>query len=258
MDESGQSGKKTLRVEGRGCVFVRQVVCGYPPETKARVSYKGVHQIGGTPGCGPGAQTLRLAELSKGEIYAVDNHSSLLDQLRQTVADRGLSAVIHPMLADMTALRFEDQSFDVIWAEGSIFITGVENALRQWRPLLKEHGTIAFTEVSWLRTGAPEDLSQFWQDAYPGLRTIDETIQKIDELGFCSTGYFILPESDWWDDYYNPIMEKLPKLSEKYKSDVEALKVVEMQEKEIETFRRYSDFYGYVFYIAEKEAISAG
>ena len=49
MDESGQSGKKTLRVEGRGCVFVRQVVCGYPPETKARVSYKGVHQIGGTP-----------------------------------------------------------------------------------------------------------------------------------------------------------------------------------------------------------------
>ena len=28
MDESGQSGQKTLRVEGRGCVFGGQVVFG--------------------------------------------------------------------------------------------------------------------------------------------------------------------------------------------------------------------------------------
>ena len=40
MDESGQSGQKTLRVEGRGCVFGGQVVFGYPPETGAQVQFR--------------------------------------------------------------------------------------------------------------------------------------------------------------------------------------------------------------------------
>ena len=205
-------------------------------------------------GCGPGAQTLLLADLSKGEIYAVDNHASFLDQLRQSVAVRGFGATVHPTLGDMANLAFKDDSFDVLWAEGSIFIIGVENGLRRWRPLLKEHGTIAFTEASWLEAGVPKELDQYWQEVYPGIRTIDETIQKIEESGFCSVGQFILPESDWWNDYYNPITDRLPRLSEKYQADREALEVVEMHKKEIEMYRRYSDFYGYVFYIAEKES----
>ena len=40
MDESGQSGEKTLRVEGRGCVFGGQVVFGYPPETETQVQFR--------------------------------------------------------------------------------------------------------------------------------------------------------------------------------------------------------------------------
>lgn len=205
-------------------------------------------------GCGPGAQTLRLAELSEGEIYAVDNHASFLDQLRQTAADRGLSAVIHPTLADMTRLEFKNESFDLIWAEGSIFIMGIENGLKQWRPLLKEGGTVAFTEVSWLRKDAPKELNLFWQEAYPAIGTIEENIQRIEGTGYHSTGYFILPESDWWTDYYNPITEKLPTLLEKHKADTEAVEILKLQEKEIEIYRRYSEYYGYVFYIAEKEA----
>ena len=204
-------------------------------------------------GCGPGAQTVELAELSSGEIHAIDNHAPFLDQLRRTAANRGLSAAIVPTLADMTQLKFKNESFDVIWAEGSIFIMGVANALKQWRPLLKPGGTIAFTEVSWIRTGVPEELNQFWQEAYPAITTIAENIQKIKELGYQLTGHFILPESDWWDGYYNPMMEKLPALLQKYKADNEALEVLEMTEKEFEMYQRYSGYYGYVFYIAERD-----
>jgi ubiquinone/menaquinone biosynthesis C-methylase UbiE len=205
-------------------------------------------------GCGPGAQTVELAELSKGVIHAVDNHAPFLDQLRRTAADRGLCAVIVPTLADMTQLKFKNESFDVIWAEGSIFIIGMENGLKQWRPLLKQGGAIAFTEVSWIRTDVPQEVNQFWQEAYPAITTIEENIKKIKELGYQPTGHFILPESDWWDGYYNPMMEKLPTLLQKYKGDNEALEVLEMAEKEIEMYRRYSDYYGYVFYIAERES----
>ena len=205
-------------------------------------------------GCGPGGQTVLLAELSKGEIYAVDNHASFLEQLRQSSFERGLSQVIHPTLADMTKLQFENGYFDMIWAEGSIFIIGVENGLRQWRPLLKEKGSIAFTEVSWLRADIPLELNRFWQEAYPAISTLSQNLQRIEELGYRLTGYFILPESDWWNDYYNPILERLPTLREKYRADAEALEIMKMEEKEIDIYRRYSDYYGYVFYIAEKES----
>ena len=40
MDESGQSGQKTLRVEGRGCVFGGTEVFGYPPETETQVQFR--------------------------------------------------------------------------------------------------------------------------------------------------------------------------------------------------------------------------
>ena len=40
MDESGQSGQKALRVEGRGCVFGGTEVFGYPPETETQVQFR--------------------------------------------------------------------------------------------------------------------------------------------------------------------------------------------------------------------------
>ena len=40
MDESGQSDEKALRVEGQGCVFGRQEVFGYPPETETQVQFR--------------------------------------------------------------------------------------------------------------------------------------------------------------------------------------------------------------------------
>lgn len=38
------------------------------------------------------------------------------------------------------ALDFPDESFDIIWAEGSISTIGFEEDLKQWRRFLKLHG----------------------------------------------------------------------------------------------------------------------
>lgn len=40
MDDPSQSEEEALRVEGRGCIFGRQVVFGYPPETEPRVQFR--------------------------------------------------------------------------------------------------------------------------------------------------------------------------------------------------------------------------
>jgi ubiquinone/menaquinone biosynthesis C-methylase UbiE len=77
-------------------------------------------------GCGPGAQTVQLAELSGGEVYAVDNHRPFIERLKNTVEQKMLKNRVFPLLGDMRQLSFAQEFFDLIWAEGSIYIMGVE------------------------------------------------------------------------------------------------------------------------------------
>ncbi len=166
---------------------------------------------------------------------------------------KGLSEIIHPTFADMSRLPFKADSFDIVWAEGSIYCIGVEVGLKLWRPLLRSKGAIAFTEISWLRPDIPDVLRQFWNEAYPAITSVEENMRKVESTGYHLLHHFTLPKEDWWREYYNPIMKKLPTLRVRHQDDAEALEVLEIEEKEMELHRRYSEYYGYVFYIAEKQ-----
>lgn len=203
-------------------------------------------------GCGPGAQTLCLAELSQGKIFAIDNHEPFIAVLTRKVKELELSERIAPLVADMNRPPFDDESFDLIWAEGSIFIIGVETGLAKWRPLLKNRGFLAFTEVSWLRQNISDELAQYWKEVYPAISSIAQNKKIIERSGYELLGDFVLPQSDWWEEYYRPIEAKLPHLRAKYQDDAEALEVIEIEEKEIDLYRHYASDYGYVFYIAKK------
>jgi SAM-dependent methyltransferase len=65
-------------------------------------------------GCGVGGQTLHLAELTSGFIVAIDNHAPFIDRLTATVAARGLTQRIRPLVADMTAAGSPPASFDLV------------------------------------------------------------------------------------------------------------------------------------------------
>ncbi|HEY7544389.1 MAG TPA: methyltransferase domain-containing protein [Blastocatellia bacterium] len=200
-------------------------------------------------GCGPGRQTLDLASLIDCEIVAVDLHPSYLAALEEKAKQAGFSGCIRAMQMDMNALDFPPASFDLIWAEGSIYIAGFENGLKQWKRLLKEGGWMAVTEVSWLRSHPPEEIKQFWAEAYPAIRSLEENLKIIAGCGYEIVAHFALPPSAWWDGYYCPIEQKLVAMREKYKDDREALLIMEAEQLEIDIYRKYSDFYGYVFYV---------
>ena len=65
-------------------------------------------------------------------------------------------------------------------------------------------------------------------------------------------GHFPLPRSAWWGDYYSPIASKLPSLRDKYHDRPEKLKVIAMEEAELDLHRRFADYYGYVFYVMRR------
>ena len=74
-------------------------------------------------------------------------------------------------------------------------------------------------------------------------------VAAIKNCGYEDLGHFILPESAWWDAFYHPLEDRLQSIREKYASDPDKLEWVESAQTEIDLYRRYSSYYGYVFYL---------
>jgi len=92
-------------------------------------------------GCGSGMQTLTLAKYFPDcQITASDIHQPFLDELDKRSKAAGLDGRIVTRRASMDNLPFEEQSFNIIWAEGSAFIMGLQAALGYWKKFLKHGG----------------------------------------------------------------------------------------------------------------------
>lgn len=203
-------------------------------------------------GCGPGKQTLDLARISSAEIYAIDNHEIYINRLKQIVREKNLGNRIFPIVADMESLDFEEGYFDVIWAEGSIYIIGFERGLELWKSLLKPRGYLVATEVSWLKDNPPAEVRQFWEKGYPAMKTIEGNLEIIRRAGYGLIEHFTLPERAWWENYYFPVEKKIQRMKAKYQDDPATIEVLEAEAQEIELYQKYSEYYGYVFYVMQK------
>ena len=91
-------------------------------------------------GCGSGVPTIELARLSDGEIIGIDTDESLLGKLGGRIEEEGFSDRVKIKKCSLFEMDFPDASFDIVWAEGSIYIIGFERGLREWRRLLKTDG----------------------------------------------------------------------------------------------------------------------
>ncbi len=154
-------------------------------------------------GCGPGRSALLLAAEAGAEVTAVDTHEPFLAELRRSAADRGLDGSIHTLRADMGALPFPDGSFDLVWAESSVFVLGFDRALAEWRRLLAPGGTLVLTECVWTTEEPGPAARAFWEEHYT-LRTVAGNAAAAVGAGYHVLGTVPQPESDW-DEYYGPL-----------------------------------------------------
>lgn len=203
-------------------------------------------------GCGPGKQTLHLAErFPEARIVAIDLHPPFLDALRSSATASGFADRIEAQVGDMTALDFPPGSLDLIWCEGAAYNMGFRKALASWKPFLKPEGRLALTEPVWLKPDPPAPVEEFWQ-AYPAMRDLATRRKHLKEAGYKLLGDFVLPEEAWWDDYYSPMTARISELRSKYKGNTVAESVLAECEEEIEFRQRYSDFYNYGFFVLAK------
>jgi ubiquinone/menaquinone biosynthesis C-methylase UbiE len=201
-------------------------------------------------GCGTGMQTIDLARLSPdAQITAVDLHEPFLDELQQRALAAGLSGHIRTVKASMDALPFPPASYDLLWAEGSIFIIGVEQGLAAWKKLIRPGGYLAFTEAVWFTDSPSEESRVFWQQNYPAIKTAEEVKAIAAHAGYTCVTDFPLLKSAWWDDYYTPLLARIPLLEEKYRDNENARAIIAVMKQEIEMHRHHSSEYGYQFFL---------
>ena len=203
-------------------------------------------------GCGSGMQTLALARRTGGCITAVDIHQPYLDRLEQKAREAGLSEQISTLNCSMESLSFEDESFDLIWSEGAIYLMGFRDGLKSINRFLKPGGTAAVTDVAYLVPHPPPQVAAFWDEEYPAIDYYKNNLSAIKAAGYRFIDSFVLPESAWWENYYHPLAARCRAFRRKYENNPEAAAIAEMTEKEIALFREHAASYGYVFYIMQK------
>ena len=182
-------------------------------------------------GCGSGVPTIELAKLSDGEIIGIDIKQSSLDELERKIEEEGFSGRVKAMKCSLVEMDFPDESFHILWAEGSIWVIGFEKGLQEWRRLLKPNGFLV---------------------VHDGIKTVSNGLCKIPSCGYKLVNHFSLPEDAHWTEYYRPLEIRVKELYTKFKDNSEALKTLHEHQNEIDMVKRNPKEHSSAFYILQK------
>ncbi|MBP2699638.1 MerR family transcriptional regulator [Photobacterium lucens] len=199
-------------------------------------------------GCGKGVVTTLLAKHGDFHITALDNDEYNLSCVNETAIENGLEHRITTVCASMTAMPFEAQRFDVLWAEGSAYIMGVEQALKQWQPLIKANGYLVISDLVWLTDSPSQEAVDFWQQNYPDMTTSKQRIKQMQQAGFEVISHFTQSDQSW-TNYLAPLQNKLAQLDSQHFTSNAITDI----KNEIHIHERYLGQYGYQLFVLKNK-----
>lgn len=203
-------------------------------------------------GCGTGGQTMVLAQHTPGSITGLDFFPEFIECFNRNAEKLNLQDRVKGVVGSMDALSFEKESLDLIWSEGAIYNIGFERGLNEWRKYLKTGGYVAVSESSWFTEERPAEIHDFWMSVYAEIDTIPNKVAQIQKAGYILVATFILPEYCWTENYFTPLVKAREIFSRQYAGNKTVEELMKFQHREAELYRKYKEFYGYVFYIAKK------
>lgn len=182
-------------------------------------------------GCGSGAVTVEIASLSNGRVTGLDIDQIQLNKLEQKIREADLTDRVYIVKCSMDEMCFQEDSFDIIWAEGSISAIGFKKGLLKFRRFLKRGGFLV---------------------VHDDLRGLNKKIGQISDCGYKLLSYFTLNKDVWWKEYYMPLEKQIEEIRIKYASGTVEFSEVNKLQKEIEGFEKDPESYQSVFFIMQK------
>jgi ubiquinone/menaquinone biosynthesis C-methylase UbiE len=134
-------------------------------------------------GCGTGKTACYLK--SKGFLVtALDQHPVMLEKAKKR-ADKEEITEIEWVQGNVQELPFEDESFDVIYAESVTIFTEVPKSLQEYGRVLKSNGRLLDREMV-LFAEMPEliykEIKEFFK--FDKILTVDEWLDHLRQAGF--------------------------------------------------------------------------
>jgi ubiquinone/menaquinone biosynthesis C-methylase UbiE len=204
-------------------------------------------------GCGRGDVAVELARLGGGEVIGIDIDGEALGTFEKRIGEEGLEERVCAIHGSMFEMPFPPESFDVIWAEGSLHIVGIEKGLSTLRGFIRPGGFLVAHEMVWIRPDPPAEVLDRWQGRFPGIRSIDEIIEYIDKYDYRLITHFTLPEDFWSRDYYEPLEKRITLLREKYSDNPGALAILDGEQLEVDLYNESSRWVGSVFFVMQRD-----
>ena len=204
-------------------------------------------------GCGNGVPTLELARLSGGHVTGVDIGQGAMEELSRRADVENLRDLVSTVRMDLKNLDFPKGSFDLLWAEGSIWVIGLERGLREWRELLRPGGFSVIHDTCWLRPEPPAEVRDCWELVGNGISLLEENLDKIPGCGYSIIEHFLLPENAWWDLYFGPLNDRIEVLRERHADDPRALEVLDKEQALVDIYLKASTWYGSAFYVLQRD-----
>lgn len=202
-------------------------------------------------GCGTGGQTMTLGQNTQCEIIGIDVWQDFINTFNQNSQNQNLQNRVKGIVGNMENLPFQKEELDLIWSEGSIYNIGFERGLNEWRKFLKMGGYIAITENTWFSEERPDEIQEFWQNAYPEIDTIPNKVAQMQKAGYLPIATYMLPETIW-TDYYTKQALNIDSFLNKYKGNKAVEEFISSQRYEAELYYKYKAYYGYMFYIGKR------
>jgi len=182
-------------------------------------------------GCGTGIPTIELARLSQGEVLGIDIDQIALDRFSRKIKKAGLTSHVRAVNCSMFDMDFEDESFDIIWSEGSIYTIGFGRGISEWRRFLKPGSSMVIHDEQ---------------------GDIREKLEKISKYGYQLLGHFMLSIETWLSEYFVPLENLVAEFHTKYADNPETLKELNQSQIELDMFNKNPERNSSAYFIMRK------
>ena len=184
-------------------------------------------------GCGSGVPTMELARLSQGEVLGIDIDQSALDKFKREIEKAQLTSRVQAIYCSILDMDFPDESFDIVWSEGSIYTIGFESGLRDWKRLLKRDGYMVIHDEQ---------------------GNIDKKLKLIFSCGYELLAHFKLDTEVWWTEYFAPLEEFIAEFQTSYTDDTKILEELRKAQEELDIFKKNPEQNCSVYFIIQRKS----
>ena len=182
-------------------------------------------------GCGTGVPTIELAKISNGHVIGIDIDESSLNLLQRKIKEMGLNNRVSVIKDSILTMDFPEECFDIIWAEGSIFVIGFENSLKKWHRFLKPNGFLVIHDENKDKT---------------------KKLGLITKYGYTLIAQFEISDNLMWREYFTPLEQLIQEFRHKYPNDSDLSNELNKDQIEIDKCKLNSTVISSFFVIMQK------